>query len=94
MTIEEARKYLDKLENDQQKFAVAVVAISGEDIYMYAPEDIVSQYSRMSETDRLGFCSRLIDDMRDTFEQHPDWGFGKLLKQVLEEQRDDYDNIA
>lgn len=76
---------IEQIEHDSLHKALGffLVTITEDDLEMYLPEPL---YKELKQKDKLKeYATILADKMYSYFEEHPDWGFGNLLKAVLKE---------
>lgn len=76
---------IEQIEHDSLHGALGffLVTITEDDLEMYLPKTL---YKKIKQEGRLKeYTTALADKMYDFFEEHPDWGFGNLLKAVLKE---------
>ena len=95
MTKQEAVDYINDLDENENGIFVSVV--QAEDIEQYCDEEFVEDFKKMPKERQLKLLSSLANQCQETLEQHPDYGFGNLVRtsigdQTADETADYYDD--
>ena len=61
-----------------------LVSMSVSDVEQYFPDDLKKKFDKLSLEKQKAFCSWLMDQMAEMFEESPEYGFGDLLVATLD----------
>lgn len=87
MTKQEAMDYIGEL--DEGKYGIFVTCLADEDIDQYCDDDFKAAFAKMSDERKMKLLSSLANQCQETLEQHPDYGFGNLVRTAIGEQTAD-----
>ena len=86
MNKQEAAEYINDLDENAGIF---VTVVQPEDIEQYCDEDFVDAFKKMPQERQLKLLSSLANQCQETLEQHPDYGFGNLVRTAIDRQTAD-----
>ena len=94
MNKQEAAEYINDLDDNTGIF---IAIVQPEDIEQYCDDDFKAAFAKMSDERKAKLLSSLANQCHEVLEQHPDYGFGNLVrtaidKQTADETADYYDN--
>lgn len=87
MTSEEVVKQLFKDFKNESKDPVLgywLVSMSVSDVEQYFPDELKSRFDKLSYEKQKKFCSWLMDQMAEMFEESPEYGFRELFEATLD----------
>lgn len=87
MTKQEAADYIAEL--DENENGIFVTVVQAEDVEQYCDEDFVEDFKKMPKERQLKLLSSLANQCQETLEQHPDYGFGNLVRTAIDRQTAD-----
>ena len=87
MTKQEAVDYINELDDD--KYGIFVTCIADEDVEQYCDDEFVEDFKKMPKERQLKLLSSLANQCQETLEQHPDYGFGNLVRTAIDKQTAD-----
>ena len=80
---------VEQLLNDQKNqskdpvLGYWLVSMSQSDVEQYFPEDLKTEFDKLDGFTQKAFCSWLMDQMAEMFEESPEYGFRELLEATL-----------
>lgn len=87
MTKQEAADYIANL--DENENGIFVTVVQAEDVEQYCDEDFVDAFKKMPPERQLKLLSSLANQCQQVLEQHPDYGFGNLVRTAIDKQTAD-----
>ncbi len=87
MTKQEAADYIAEL--DENENGIFVTVVQAEDVEQYCDDDFVEAFKKMPQERQLKLLSSLANQCQETLEQHPDYGFGNLVRTAIDRQTAD-----
>ena len=61
-----------------------LVSMSVSDVEQYFPEELKARFDKLSSEKQKAFCSWMMDQMAEMFEESPEYGFRELFEATLE----------
>lgn len=86
MNKQEAAEYISELDENAGIF---VTVVQAEDVEQYCDDDFVEAFKKMPQERQLKLLSSLANQCQETLEQHPDYGFGNLVRTAIDRQTAD-----
>lgn len=87
MTKQEAADYIAEL--DENENGIFVTVVQAEDVEQYCDDDFVDAFKKMPQERQLKLLSSLANQCQEALEQHPDFGFYKLIREAIGSQTAD-----
>lgn len=87
MTKQEAVEYIAEL--DENENGIFVTVVQAEDVEQYCDEEFVEDFKKMPKKRQLKLLSSLANQCQEVLEQHPDYGFGNLVRTAIDKQTAD-----
>lgn len=71
-------------QSDDKVLGYWLVSISTSDIEQYFPDELKERFNRLDLDRQKKFCSWLMDQMAEMFEESPEYGFRELFESTLD----------
>ena len=92
MTKQEAAEYIANL--DEKTSGIFITVVQPEDVEQYCDDEYVEDFKKMSPERQLKLLSSLANQCQEVLEQHPDYGFGNLVRTALDDNKQTADETA
>ena len=94
MNKQEAAEYINDMDENAGIF---ISVVQAEDIEQYCDDEFKAAFAKMSDERKMKLLSSLANQCKEVLEQHPDYGFGNLVRtaigsQTADETADYYDD--
>ena len=71
-------------DSDDKVLGYFLVSMSVSDVEQYFPDELKEKFDRLSLEKQKAFCSWLMDQMAEMFEESPEYGFRELFDATLD----------